>query len=131
MISNESRLDVSKRSESCLLYLLYSLKSAMCRVNLSWSRLILLLERSVFLSSLPILVHNIYCVTQTVVAEYAIAKALATKSRVIYTSPIKALSNQKYRQLKNTFGDIGSSLCSRGFISYRSHLLLGSQLDHG
>lgn len=31
---------------------------------------------------------------KTVVAEYAISLALKSKSRVIYTSPIKALSNQ-------------------------------------
>ena len=36
---------------------------------------------------------------KTVVAEYAIAMGLRDKSRVIYTSPIKALSNQKYRSL--------------------------------
>jgi ATP-dependent RNA helicase DOB1 len=30
---------------------------------------------------------------KTAVAEYAIAKALKNKQRVIYTSPIKALSN--------------------------------------
>ena len=29
------------------------------------------------------------------------------KSRVIYTSPIKALSNQKFREFKNTFDDVG------------------------
>ena len=27
--------------------------------------------------------------------------------RVVYTSPIKALSNQKFRDFKNTFGDVG------------------------
>ena len=26
---------------------------------------------------------------------------------MIYTSPIKALSNQKYRELYETFGDVG------------------------
>jgi ATP-dependent RNA helicase DOB1 len=36
---------------------------------------------------------------KTVCAEYAIAKSLRDKQRVIYTSPIKALSNQKYRDL--------------------------------
>lgn len=41
---------------------------------------------------------------KTVVAEYAIAKALANNQRVIYTSPIKALSNQKYREFTETFG---------------------------
>ena len=44
---------------------------------------------------------------KTVVAEYAIAMALRNKSRVIYTSPIKALSNQKYRDLDEEFGDVG------------------------
>lgn len=37
---------------------------------------------------------------QTVNAEYAIAKCLRDKQRVIYTSPIKALSNQKFRDLQ-------------------------------
>ncbi|CAJ0766986.1 20657_t:CDS:10 [Entrophospora sp. SA101] len=44
---------------------------------------------------------------QKVVAEYAIAQALKNKQRVIYTTPIKALSNQKYRELENSFGDVG------------------------
>jgi superfamily II RNA helicase len=33
--------------------------------------------------------------------------ALRDKQRVIYTSPIKALSNQKYRELNEEFGDVG------------------------
>uniref|UniRef100_A0AAY4E920 Uncharacterized protein n=1 Tax=Denticeps clupeoides TaxID=299321 RepID=A0AAY4E920_9TELE len=33
--------------------------------------------------------------------------SLAFPSRTIYTSPIKALSNQKFRDFKNTFGDVG------------------------
>lgn len=44
---------------------------------------------------------------KTAVAEYAIAKALNNKQRVIYTSPIKALSNQKYRELQEEFKDVG------------------------
>eukprot|EP01084_Bolivina_argentea_P266171 451362_1 len=44
---------------------------------------------------------------KTTVAEYAIAKALSLNQRVIYTSPIKALSNQKYRQLQERFIDVG------------------------
>ncbi|KAK9356228.1 rRNA-processing arch domain-containing protein [Lipomyces doorenjongii] len=44
---------------------------------------------------------------KTVVAEYAIAQSLRAKQRVIYTSPIKALSNQKYRELVAEFGDVG------------------------
>ncbi|KAJ1434490.1 P-loop containing nucleoside triphosphate hydrolase protein [Ochromonadaceae sp. CCMP2298] len=44
---------------------------------------------------------------KTAVAEYAIAKSLKNGQRVIYTSPIKALSNQKYRDLLEEFGDVG------------------------
>ena len=42
---------------------------------------------------------------KTVVAEYAIALAQKGGSRAIYTSPIKALSNQKYRDLRDRFGE--------------------------
>ena len=38
---------------------------------------------------------------------YAIAMALRDNQRVIYTSPIKALSNQKYRELYEEFQDVG------------------------
>ncbi len=44
---------------------------------------------------------------KTVVAEYAIAQSLKNNQRVIYTSPIKALSNQKYREFVAEFGDVG------------------------
>lgn len=44
---------------------------------------------------------------KTVVAEYAIAAAFSRNTRVIYTSPIKALSNQKFRDLKAEFKDVG------------------------
>ncbi|XP_072969929.1 DExH-box ATP-dependent RNA helicase DExH9 [Typha angustifolia] len=44
---------------------------------------------------------------KTVVALYAIAMSLRDQQRVIYTSPIKALSNQKYREFKEEFGDVG------------------------
>lgn len=33
--------------------------------------------------------------------------SLKNKQRVIYTSPIKALSNQKYREFKEEFSDVG------------------------
>ncbi len=42
---------------------------------------------------------------KTVVAEYAIAVALANGRRAFYTAPIKALSNQKYRDLVSIHGD--------------------------
>lgn len=45
---------------------------------------------------------------KTVCAEHAIAAALRDGQRAIYASPIKALSNQKYRQLHSIFkGDVG------------------------
>ena len=46
-------------------------------------------------------------VGKTAIAEYAIAKSLKAQQRVIYTSPIKALSNQKFRELKEEFEDVG------------------------
>ncbi|KAJ6818893.1 DExH-box ATP-dependent RNA helicase DExH9 [Iris pallida] len=44
---------------------------------------------------------------KTVVALYAISMSLRDQQRVIYTSPIKALSNQKYREFKEEFSDVG------------------------
>lgn len=44
---------------------------------------------------------------KTAVAEYAIAMAFRDKQRVLYTSPLKALSNQKYRELSQEFSDVG------------------------
>ncbi|CAH8606420.1 unnamed protein product [Schistosoma mattheei] len=42
---------------------------------------------------------------KTVVAEYACALCRRRGTRVIYTSPIKALSNQKFYDFRQTFGD--------------------------
>lgn len=44
---------------------------------------------------------------KTLVAEYAIAKAGLNNNRVIYTSPIKALSNQKFYDFKQKYEDVG------------------------
>ncbi|XP_011160176.2 helicase SKI2W [Solenopsis invicta] len=44
---------------------------------------------------------------KTTVAEYAIALSQKHMTRVIYTSPIKALSNQKYREFKRKFESVG------------------------
>lgn len=44
---------------------------------------------------------------KTVVAEYAIAVSLRDRQRVIYTTPLKALSNQKYREMYEEFKDVG------------------------
>ena len=42
---------------------------------------------------------------KTLVGEYAIHRALAMGRRVFYTTPLKALSNQKLRDFRETFGD--------------------------
>ncbi|TBU00272.1 DSHCT domain-containing RNA helicase [Hamiltosporidium tvaerminnensis] len=44
---------------------------------------------------------------KTLVAEHAIHTCISNNQRVIYTSPIKALSNQKYRELLEKFNDVG------------------------
>ncbi len=45
---------------------------------------------------------------KTLIAEYAIEKALKEGRRVVYTAPIKALSNQKFRDFSATYpGDVG------------------------
>ncbi|TGZ64861.1 hypothetical protein CRM22_006153 [Opisthorchis felineus] len=44
---------------------------------------------------------------KTVVAEYAVARSLKRRQRVIYTTPIKALSNQKFREFTAEFKDVG------------------------
>ena len=73
---------------------------------------------------------------KTAVAEYAIAMALRDKQRVVYTSPIKALSNQKFRELTDefqvmrifVFGAVGAGLASarvRTHSDCASSLMLG------
>jgi superfamily II RNA helicase len=42
---------------------------------------------------------------KTVIAEYAIHKALGKQQRVFYTTPLKALSNQKFRDLGAMLGE--------------------------
>ncbi|NJL00942.1 MAG: DEAD/DEAH box helicase [Spirulinaceae cyanobacterium SM2_1_0] len=42
---------------------------------------------------------------KTLVGEYAIHRALATGKRVFYTTPLKALSNQKFRDFREQFGE--------------------------
>ena len=42
---------------------------------------------------------------KTVVAEFGIHDSFRRTGRVLYTTPIKALSNQKFRDLRATYGD--------------------------
>ena len=41
------------------------------------------------------------------VYEVHVCVFLRSKARVIYTSPIKALSNQKFREFQNQYQDVG------------------------
>lgn len=52
---------------------------------------------------------NSFCffMTYFYFTRYAIALSLKNKQRVIYTTPIKALSNQKYREFSEEFHDVG------------------------
>ncbi|NNK92654.1 MAG: DEAD/DEAH box helicase [Acidimicrobiia bacterium] len=47
---------------------------------------------------------------KTVIAEAAIARAVAGGGRAFYTAPIKALSNQKFGDLRSVYGDDGVGL---------------------
>jgi len=42
---------------------------------------------------------------KTLIADYVIDKFLKENSRIIYTAPIKALSNQKYKEFTNSYGE--------------------------
>ena len=42
---------------------------------------------------------------KTLIAEYAVEKTLNEGKKIIYTAPIKALSNQKYRDFRLRFGE--------------------------
>lgn len=42
---------------------------------------------------------------KTIVAEFGIYEAVRRRGRVFYTTPIKALSNQKFRDLRQIYGD--------------------------
>ncbi len=44
-------------------------------------------------------------VGKTLIADYLIEKAVKENKRIIYTAPLKALSNQKYRQFKASLGE--------------------------
>nr|XP_039270547.1 helicase SKI2W-like [Styela clava] len=73
---------------------------------------------------------------KTVVAEYAIALAKKHMTRVVYTSPIKALSNQKYRDFKTTFDNVGLltgdvQLHPEGFCLIMTTEILRSMLYNG
>lgn len=44
-------------------------------------------------------------VGKTLIADYLIEEAQKKNKEIVYTAPIKALSNQKFKQFKNLFGE--------------------------
>ncbi|KAJ6857735.1 hypothetical protein NC651_039226 [Populus alba x Populus x berolinensis] len=73
---------------------------------------------------------------KTAVAEYAIAMAFREKQRVIYTSPLKAFSNQKYRELHQEFQDVGLmtgdvTLCPNASCLVMTTVILRGMLYRG
>lgn len=55
---------------------------------------------------------------KTLVAEYAIWLALQRHQRVIYTTPLKALSNQKYRDLRSIYGSDSVGLVTGDIVEH-------------
>ena len=53
---------------------------------------------------------------KTLVGEYAIYRALAHGQKVFYTTPLKALSNQKLRDFREQFGDQNVGLMTLSLI---------------
>ncbi|KAF6154149.1 hypothetical protein GIB67_016401 [Kingdonia uniflora] len=54
----------------------------------------------------PVIVLAHTSTGKTVVVEYTIAMAFRDKRRIFYTFPLKAMSNQKYRELTHEFSDV-------------------------
>ncbi len=61
---------------------------------------------------------------KTVVAEYAVHSALGRRARVMYTTPIKALSNQKFRDLRARYGDAVGLLTGDVTVNPRAPILV-------
>ena len=61
---------------------------------------------------------------KTLIADYIITKFLATEKRIVYTAPIKALSNQKFRDFKRDYGDKIGLLTGDVSINERAQVLI-------
>ena len=66
---------------------------------------------------------------KTVLAEYAIEKCIEMERRVIYTAPIKALSNQKYRDFYQTYGDCVGIVTGDVVLNQSAQVLLDDNGD--
>ncbi len=61
---------------------------------------------------------------KTLIADYIIDKAVKEGKKVIYTAPIKALSNQKYKDFKKEYGDKVGILTGDLVINDRAPILV-------
>jgi len=61
---------------------------------------------------------------KTLIAEYAVEKCVKEKKRIIYTAPIKALSNQKYRDFSKEYGELVGILTGDVVINQHAPILL-------
>src|SRR5579884_999293 len=55
---------------------------------------------------------------KTLVAEYAVWQAQQRNQRVIYTTPLKALSNQKYRDMREMYGNEAVGLVTGDIVEH-------------
>jgi superfamily II RNA helicase len=55
---------------------------------------------------------------KTLVAEYAVWLAQQRNQRVIYTTPLKALSNQKYRDMRDIYGNEAVGLVTGDIVEH-------------
>mmetsp|Transcript_58349 Transcript_58349/g.131437 ORF Transcript_58349/g.131437 Transcript_58349/m.131437 type:complete len:925 (-) Transcript_58349:1155-3929(-) len=60
---------------------------------------------------------------KTAVAEFAIRQSLHRRKRIIYTSPLKALSNQKFADFSKRFSDVGL-MTGDNTIAPQAHILI-------
>ena len=67
---------------------------------------------------------------KTLVAEYGIALGKKNNKKVLYTSPIKALSNQKYCEFKKKFGDVGIITGDVNINSNAQCLIITTEILH-
>ncbi len=67
---------------------------------------------------------------KTLVAEYGIALGKKKKKKVIYTSPIKALSNQKYCEFKKKFTNVGIITGDVNIKPYAQCLVITTEILH-
>lgn len=61
---------------------------------------------------------------KTLIADYIINKALQENKRVVYTAPIKALSNQKYREFSKEYGAKVGILTGDVVINHTAPILI-------